>query len=369
MLAVTMVMTACQAQNNHQEETESNDDAINENTVEHQENNEEEESTEEQYEEFSTYTFEDYEDPFVSVDELTEVLGGQYEYDDVNKALTITMNDREFYLVYEVPVLEVNGVYLDSDEVFVMEDDEGNPYVSKAFIEEGLETEYEYEESSSTLLVHWEENVVEAWGDYGQEEVDIHSFSPEEMVDFLSFLQTPIEGASVSTVESHLPGAPRDYRNGEHEGIDWYDFASGTEITTDTPIYAMAEGVVVRVDDDFEDYPSHEVRDEDLELAAEVGFTPEYIFDRLRGQQVWVQYENGVMIRFAHLDSIPEELELGQEVDEETVIGFVGNSGTSHAMNQDDGGLHLHKDLLIYGELFWEPFTLEETSYILRELW
>ena len=182
-------------------------------------------------------------------------------------------------------------------------------------------------------------------------------------------MNSPIENASVSTEQSHLPGAPRDYRNGEHEGIDWYDHTSEAEISRDTPILGQAEGEVVRADHDFEDYESHEERNDDLELADDIGFTPEYILDRLRGKQVWVQYEDGVMMRFAHLEEIPEDIQVGEDVDEETVIGYVGNSGTSDALDGGDGGLHLHHDLLIYGELFWEPFTLDETAEVIHELW
>lgn len=140
-------------------------------------------------------------------------------------------------------------------------------------------------------------------------------------------------------------------------------------IDTSTPVLAQGEGTVIRADHDFEDYPSHEVRNQDLELAADSGVTPEYILDRLRGQQIWVQYERGVMIRFAHLDQIPEDLKVGDVVDAETVIGYVGNSGTSGALDGDGSGLHLHQDLLIYDTLFYEPFSIEETKMIIHALW
>ncbi|WP_416151092.1 M23 family peptidase [Salipaludibacillus sp. HK11] len=379
LMFAMLSITACELEatqeeltnsDNSSEETEvenlnNNDQGLNEN--DHLEEKNEEIETHD--EEVEVYSFDDTEEHFIAVEELTEIIGGRYDYDEIDKSLTISISGREFYLVYGVPVLEIDGVYKDSDRVLVKEDEEGKAYVTKSFVEEGLEMDYEFDDEESVVTFSWTDEVVQAWASFGQEEVDIHSFSTDDMIDYLSFLDKPIEGASVSTVESHLPGAPRDYRNGTHEGIDWYDYASGIEISTDTPIYAMAEGVVVRVDDDFEDYSSHEVRDYDLNLASEVGFTPEYIFDKLRGMQVWVQYDNGVMNRFAHLDSIPEDLELGQTVTEETVIGYVGNSGTSGALNQDNSGLHLHQDLLIYGELFWEPFTLDETASILQELW
>lgn len=298
----------------------------------------------------------------VALEDLIEEVNGEFDYDTINKTARASVGDREFYLVEDVPVVEVNGQYLPYDDIHLFFEEE-TPYVSIAFLDRALEGDYEIDENEVNFTIENEE-----WEEIGND-ISIHDKSPAEMVDFLSFLERPIEGASVSTVESHLPGAPRDYRNGKHEGIDYYDYASGVEITTDTQVHAMAEGTVVRVDHDFEEYDSHEERNAELEKAAEVGFTPEYILDRLRGMQVWVQYENGVMIRFAHLDSIPDELELGEKVNEETVIGYVGNTGTSDSLNGGDGGLHLHKDLLINGELFWEPYDLEETAAILYDLW
>ncbi|WP_444684115.1 M23 family metallopeptidase [Alkalicoccus luteus] len=299
---------------------------------------------------------------YVSAEEAAEELGLSYMYDDVNRSVEITWEDLDIYLVERLPVMEINGQYLPYEAAFLETNEGEEALLHRDLFEYGFETELEEEEGELFITLPDDPPSIEA-------EAEIESMTPEDMVAYLEFLERPIEDASVSTVESHLPGAPRDYRNGEHEGIDYYDYASGVEITTDTPIYAMAEGTVVRSDLDYEDYPSEEERDAELEVAAEAGFTPEYILDRLRGQQVWVQYDYGVMIRFAHLDDIPEDVEVGDTVDAETVIGYVGNSGTSYALIGDDGGLHLHKDLLIDGQLFWEPFTLEETADILRELW
>lgn len=362
-------LVGCQYQEQEQqEETEVPDETSTQNEADQKNGEVElEENDEQQEHEFATYHIEDKEEVYLSVKELTDILGGSYEYNNTDKSLSLEIEGREFYLVYEVPVLEVDGVYVASDEVLLQELDE-EPYVSKEFIEHGLQMDYLYIEEEELLSFTPEAEVVEAWASTGQSDVDIHSLSVSDMVEYLSFLQEPIDNAAVSTVESHLPGAPRIYRSGYHEGIDWYGYSTGTDMTTDTAIRAMAEGVVVRVDDEFVDYPSHEVRNEDLNVAGVVGYTPEYILDRLRGKQVWVQYENGVMSRFAHLDSIPDELELGQEVDEGTVIGTVGNTGTSGALNKDGSGLHLHQDLLIYGEFFWEPYSLQETQDILSQM-
>ncbi|WP_035425678.1 M23 family metallopeptidase [Halalkalibacterium ligniniphilum] len=301
----------------------------------------------------------------VVVDDLTEAVEGSYEFDEVNRTLSLTIHDDSYYLIDGVPVLERNGEYVASDDIYLIEEN-GELYLPAAFLEQGMGLELNYGESQ--VAFQWFGPTERVGGP--PENFDVENWDVETMVEYLSFLEKPIKNAQVSTIESHLPGAPREYRNGFHEGIDWYDFASGGDITTETPIYAMADGVVVRADHDYEEYSSPEERDKDLALATELGETPEYIFDRLRGQQVWVQYQNGVMNRFAHLSSIPESIKVGDRVNSDTVIGYVGNSGTSSAVNQQfDEGLHLHQDLLIYGELFWKPLTLEETKEVLTTIW
>ncbi|SDY78153.1 Murein DD-endopeptidase MepM and murein hydrolase activator NlpD, contain LysM domain [Evansella caseinilytica] len=305
----------------------------------------------------------------VEVKALLDLIDGSFEYDDVHKALVIHLYETEFKLVFEVPVLEKNGKYLAADDILLLLDEEGTPYVTEAFIEKGLGVKLAEAAGEYSVSFYWEEEAIHTFSQPNNERFDTNSMTVAEMIELLSFLEKPIQEAAVSVIPGHLPGAPRNYRNGYHEGIDWYDYASGAEITTDTPIYAMAEGIVVRADHDFTEYSSPEERNVDLAIAAEAGFTPDYILDRLRGQQVWVQYPNGVMNRFAHLDSIPEDLAVGDRVDSSTVIGYVGNSGTSHSVNQDGGGLHLHQDLLIYGELFWKSYSPEEVQTILTGIW
>lgn len=303
-----------------------------------------------------------------ALDDLIEIVGGSYHFDDIHRTLEVTINEDEFKLIDGVPVVERNGEYLPTEEIYLIsEGEEGQEklFLPVEFIEVALGVPVQFEE----------EHVTFAW--YGPTEkvggppetFDFEQWNVDQMVEYLSFLQKPIKNAEVSKIPSHLPGAPRAYRNGFHEGIDWYDFASGGSINTDTPIYAMSEGVVVRADHNFVEYESPAERNIDLAYTEELGETPEYIFDRLRGRQVWVQYPGGVMNRFAHLDAIPEGLQVGDRVNAETIIGYVGNSGTSGAVNQDLTELHLHQDLLIYGELFWKPLSQEEVLKVLEGIW
>ena len=50
------------------------------------------------------------------------------------------------------------------------------------------------------------------------------------------------------------------------------------------------------------------------------------------------------------------------------VIGYVGNSGTSDGVKRSNAGMHLHLDLLIYGEWLWEGFTPAERRHILQSV-
>jgi murein DD-endopeptidase MepM/ murein hydrolase activator NlpD len=190
----------------------------------------------------------------------------------------------------------------------------------------------------------------------------------DDITSILSVLNNPIKGASVSKIPNHLPGAVRAYRHGTHEGMDFYQYTSNVEINRNTPIYGMAEGKVVRADHDYVPYSSEEERNKDLASAANFTGTPQFMLDKLRGKQVWISYPNGILARFCHLDRIPQSLTVGDTVTEETIIGYVGNSGTSGEVKQDDSELHLHLDLLIYNELFWVGLNQEEVQQVLSNV-
>ena len=128
-----------------------------------------------------------------------------------------------------------------------------------------------------------------------------------------------------------LPGSPREYRGGFHEGVD-FPLAFGM------PVTAAKTGRVVRVDAAYVEWSVEE------QIAAEdigfrLGYTPEAILDKLRGRQVWIEHGHGVVTRYAHLESV-EPLVLGTVVERGAVIGRVGNSGTK-------AGPHLHIEIRV----------------------
>lgn len=148
----------------------------------------------------------------------------------------------------------------------------------------------------------------------------------------VSGLVLPIEGAVLPTDPELLPNAERAYRGGWHEGIDFPAKAG-------TPVRAVANGVVLRIDRDFTDWPQADEQAA-LDEAARLGYTPEATLDRIRGRQVWIDHGGGVVSRYAHLSSVAA-LSVGDAVQAAEVIGAVGSSG------YPEGGPHLHLEIRV----------------------
>ena len=63
----------------------------------------------------------------------------------------------------------------------------------------------------------------------------------------------PITGACFPDFAGQLPGAPRAYRNGVHEGVDFYPGWACASIELGTPVLAVGEGRVIRADWNYDD--------------------------------------------------------------------------------------------------------------------
>lgn len=143
-------------------------------------------------------------------------------------------------------------------------------------------------------------------------------------------LGIPIAGATVPTDPELLPNAPREFRGGWHEGIDF-------PADTGTEVHAVAAGTIVRIDHEFVDWSS-EQKDAALEEAVRLGYTPSTTLDRIRGRQVWIDHGGGIVSRYAHLSAVAQ-LSVGQAVERGQVVGLVGSSG------YPEGGPHLHLEI------------------------
>jgi len=154
----------------------------------------------------------------------------------------------------------------------------------------------------------------------------------------------PIAGMSLAHRLNLLPGAPRHYRYGVHQGTDFYIWPNGATVTTRTEVLAARDGVVVRADNGYAN-PTQAQMDEWLATCRQEGYTPEDVLDGLRGRQVWLAHGDGLITRYAHLSGIADGLEVGDDVAQGQVIGTVGNSGTPRSLYDAEGGLHLHFEI------------------------
>lgn len=154
----------------------------------------------------------------------------------------------------------------------------------------------------------------------------------------------PIDGATVSSRTSHLPGALRAYRNGTHEGFDFYDGTVSVDIGYGTPQRAAAAGTVIRADADYEEL-TPESYEQLIDTATGTLSTPVDVLDALRGRQVWIRHAGGFVTRYAHLSGIAEGVAEGVQVAQGSTIGFTGNSGTREAATGTEEGPHPHIEI------------------------
>lgn len=149
----------------------------------------------------------------------------------------------------------------------------------------------------------------------------------------------PITGSNITFRDFQLPGAPRHYRLGVHNGIDLY-WQPGTQVRS------IGAGMVIRADTDYTPPTA-------VDLAAWAadtesrGFTSEAILDNYMGRQVWIEHAPGIVSRYAHLRSIATDIRAGTAVARGQTIGEVGNSGSPASLESEQADAHLHYELWI----------------------
>jgi len=156
----------------------------------------------------------------------------------------------------------------------------------------------------------------------------------------------PIKGACLPSNDGVMPNAPRTYRNGIHEGIDFYDGDTCVRIARGTEVVAAKDGTVIRADRVYRPVTSAEM-ERLLTLSAQQGYTGFEVLDRLRGRQVWIDHGGGVVTRYAHLLDVAPNVEEGVFVRAGQVIAYVGNSGTPEGINDPNAENHLHFEIRI----------------------
>ncbi len=177
----------------------------------------------------------------------------------------------------------------------------------------------------------------------------------------------PIEGACMPSSDNLLPNAPRTYRNGVHEGLDFYNGYSCASITAGTPVFAMASGMVIRADVDYVDLTAEEVTQLDATTTAQ-GYSDPETLDRYRGRQVWIDHGDGIVTRYCHLLSIVEDIVVGQEVEQGHLIAAVGESGTPESVTNPGTEYHLHAEVRIGDSFLGEGLPPEEVRRLYTRL-
>jgi murein DD-endopeptidase MepM/ murein hydrolase activator NlpD len=175
----------------------------------------------------------------------------------------------------------------------------------------------------------------------------------------LTAFSYPIAGACLPSGDQLMPGAPRPYRDGIHEGVDFYDSDNCTAIGFGTEVLAAKDGKVVRVDSDYSDLTQAEVDEIDASIAAE-GKCDEKCLDTYRGRQVWIDHGAGVITRYAHLSRVADGLSVGMSVKRGEVIGYVGNSGTPESLVDPDAEMHLHFEIRVGDSYLGQGLAPEE---------
>lgn len=190
-----------------------------------------------------------------------------------------------------------------------------------------------------------------------------------DVLETLRGLSMPIEGATITKRDFQMPGAPRHYRLGVHEGIDFYGHTVGVPVDRRTPVRAVADGTVIRA---LVDYQALTAAQSDAWYAQSrsLGYTPPEVLDGYRGRQVWLDHGDGITSRYAHLGSITAGVLEGRDVAGGQAIATVGNSGTPGSVNSETYDVHLHLELWV-GDHFVGQFlrpieTREWLEKILR---
>jgi murein DD-endopeptidase MepM/ murein hydrolase activator NlpD len=151
----------------------------------------------------------------------------------------------------------------------------------------------------------------------------------------------PIAGGCLPKGNQLMPNAPRPYRKGTHEGIDFYNSDNCTRITKGTPVLAAKAGKIVRADLTYVDVTKKQV------AAYLADPNTEASLDQFRGRQVWIDHGSGVVSRYCHLSGISPGVKVGMTVAAGDLVGFVGESGTPSSVTNPGHEFHLHFELRV----------------------
>jgi murein DD-endopeptidase MepM/ murein hydrolase activator NlpD len=183
-----------------------------------------------------------------------------------------------------------------------------------------------------------------------------------DLLQDLRGLLVPIEGAKITGRDFQMPGAPRHYRLGVHEGIDFYGHTVGVPVDRSTQVLAVADGTVTRALVDHQRLTAAQAEAWAAQ-TTDLGYTPSEVLDGYRGMQVWIDHGGGLVSRYAHLGSIDPAIAEGAMIEAGQSIATVGNSGTPGSVDSETYDVHLHMELWVgdhYVGQFLRPIEARE---------
>jgi murein DD-endopeptidase MepM/ murein hydrolase activator NlpD len=177
--------------------------------------------------------------------------------------------------------------------------------------------------------------------------VTVSTPEPEPTISREAMLQGfswPITGSCLPKGDQLMPNAPREYRNGTHEGVDMYAVDNcNAGITRGTPVMAAKAGTVIRADLDYVNPTAAQMQ------AYLADPNTDASFDAFRGRQVWVKLDDGGVYvnRYCHLDGIAPGIQVGSRVEVGQLIAYVGETGTPESISNPGHEYHLHFEMRI----------------------
>jgi murein DD-endopeptidase MepM/ murein hydrolase activator NlpD len=174
------------------------------------------------------------------------------------------------------------------------------------------------------------------------------------------YLAMPIEGACLTKDDDQMPGAPRLYRYGIHEGVDFFTGFACVDVEIGAPVHAAYEGTVIRADQEYKNLTQMDLN-ELFELTRTQGYTDPGSLDKFRGRQVWIDHGNGIVTRYCHLGGMPIEIQPGAKVTQGQVIGYVGDTGAVESLSEPGYNKHLHFEVRVGTSYLGEGLSPGET--------
>src|SRR5581483_7949631 len=192
--------------------------------------------------------------------------------------------------------------------------------------------------------------------------------TPRKLDSRLKGMVMPIPGMRLPRHTGVFPGARRLYRYGVHEGLDlFYDAGAKTKVKIGTPVVAVKDGTLTRVDSHYKEMTATQFNRLLYECLRDHR-TSEKNEDRLRGCQVWIDHGRGLMTRYAHLDKINSVLSPNGVVKAGELVGNVGISGTGQNLPGRQQFPHLHFEIWLDGHYLGFGLTPIETMQAYEDI-